>query len=120
LAQLTFKPSDRLKVAFTYINAYNQELATGSNRANVGSFLGGVVQGLTGSDEEITIPTSSNSYGVQASFAISEKFVLGGWVGYTNARSLSTADGLIDTGDVDIWNYAVTLGFPDLGKPPIT
>jgi BMFP domain-containing protein YqiC len=117
LAQLTFKPSDRLKVAFTYINAYNQELATGSNRANVGSFLGGVVQGLTGSDEEITIPTSSNSYGVQASFAISEKFVLGGWVGYTNARSLSTADGLIDTGDVDIWNYAVTLGFPDLGKP---
>lgn len=117
LAQLTFKPSDRLKVAFTYINAYNQELATGSNRANVGSFLGGVVQGLTGSPDDVTIPTSSNSYGVQASFAISEKFVLGGWVGYTNARSLSTADGLIDTGDVDIWNYAVTLGFPDLGKP---
>ena len=116
LAQLTFKPSDRLKVAFTYINAYNQELATGSNKANVGSFLGGVVQGLTGSEEAVTVPTSSNSYGVQASFAISEKFVLGGWVGYTNARSLSTADGLIDTGDVDIWNYAVTLGFPDLGK----
>ncbi|BAY26406.1 S-layer region-like protein [Calothrix sp. NIES-2100] len=113
LAQLTFKPSDRLKVAFTYINAYNQELATGSNRANVGSFLGQVV----GGEEPVTVPTSSNSYGVQASFAISEKFVLGGWVGYTNVRSLSTVDGLIDTGDVDIWNYAVTLGFPDLGKP---
>ncbi|MBD2205005.1 iron uptake porin [Calothrix sp. FACHB-1219] len=117
LAQLTFKPSDRLKVAFTYINAYNQELATGSNRANVGSFLGDIVQDITGSEEATSIPTSSNSYGIQASFAISEKFVLGGWVGYSNVRSLSSADGLVDTGDVDIWNYAVTLGFPDLGKP---
>ncbi|MBD2199988.1 MULTISPECIES: iron uptake porin [Calothrix] len=117
LAQLTFKPSDRLKVAFTYINAYNQELATGSNRAkNVGSFLGGLLGGEAG-DEPVTVPTSSNSYGIQASFAISEKFVLGGWVGYSNVRSLSSADGLVDTGDVDIWNYAVTLGFPDLGKP---
>ncbi|MDZ8055208.1 MAG: iron uptake porin [Aulosira sp. ZfuVER01] len=116
LAQLTFKPSDRLKVAFTYINAYNQELATGSNRANVGSFLGGVVQNLTGSEEAFSVPTSSNSYGIEASFAISEKFVLGGWVGYTNTRNLSTAGDTINRGSVDIWNWAVTLGLPDLGK----
>ncbi|OUL37060.1 hypothetical protein BV372_03985 [Nostoc sp. T09] len=116
LAQITFKPSDRLKVGFTYINAYNQELATGSNRANVGSFLGGVVQNLTGSEEAFPVPTSSNSYGLEASFAISEKFVLGGWVGYTNTRNLSTAGDTINRGSVDIWNWAVTLGLPDLGQ----
>ncbi|BAY91450.1 MULTISPECIES: iron uptake porin [unclassified Tolypothrix] len=116
LAQLTFKPSDRLKVGFTYINAYNQELGTGSNRANVSSFLGGVVQNLTGSEEAIPVPTISNSYGLQASFALSEKFVLGGWVGYTNTRNLSTAGDIINRGSVDIWNWAVTLGLPDLGK----
>jgi hypothetical protein len=116
LAQLTFKPSDRLTVGLTYINAYNQELATGSNRANVGSFLGGVVQNLTGSEEALFVPTISNSYGLQASFALSQKFVLGGWVGYTNTRNLSTAGDVISRGDADIWNWAVTLGFPDLGK----
>ncbi|MBW4562962.1 MAG: iron uptake porin [Mojavia pulchra JT2-VF2] len=116
LAQLTFKPSDRFTVGFTYINAYNQELATGSNGANVGSFLGGVVQDLTGSEEAVLVPTSSNSYGIQASFGLSEKIVLGGWVGYTNTRNLSTAGDIINRGSVDIWNWAVTLGFPDLGQ----
>jgi len=28
----------------------------------------------------------------------------------------STAGGLFDRGNLDIWNYAVTLAFPDLGK----
>ncbi|AFY36337.1 iron uptake porin [Calothrix sp. PCC 7507] len=116
LAQLTIKPSDRFTVGLTYINAYNQELGTGSNAANPRTFLGGVVQNLTGSEEPASVPFSSNSYGLQASFALSSKFVLGGWVGYTNATNLSTAEGLISRGDVDIWNYAITLGFPDLGK----
>lgn len=41
---------------------------------------------------------------------------MGGWVGYTNISLLSTAGGLFDRGNLDIWNYAVTLAFPDLGK----
>ncbi|BAZ01132.1 S-layer region-like protein [Tolypothrix tenuis PCC 7101] len=113
LAQLTFKPSDRLKVGFTYINAYNQQLGTGSNRANVTSFLNDIVLNLGGAEPVSTI---SNSYGLEASFALSEKFVLGGWVGYTNTRNLSTGGDLINRGSVDIWNWAVTLGLPDLGK----
>ncbi len=36
---------------------------------------------------------------------------MGGWAGYTNSRTLTG-----NRGEVDIWNYAVTLGFPDLGK----
>ncbi|RUR83482.1 iron uptake porin [Chlorogloeopsis fritschii PCC 9212] len=109
LAQLTFKPSDRFTIGLTYINAYNQELGAGSSRANPISFLD---QNFGTGD----VPFSSNSYGVQASLGISEQFVLGGWVGYTNARNLSTAGGTIDRGELDIWNWAVTLGFPDLGK----
>ena len=116
LAQLTFKPSDRFTIGLTYINAYNQELTTGSNRANPRTFLGGVVQNITNSADTVSVPISSNSYGLEASFKFSDNFVIGGWVGYTNATSLSTRGGLIDRGNVDIWNWAVTLGFPDLGK----
>ncbi|MDP5339362.1 MAG: iron uptake porin, partial [Nodularia sp. (in: cyanobacteria)] len=96
LAQLTFRPSDRIAVGLTYINSYKQPLLTGSNAATT-TFNGDAF--------------SSNSYGVQASLGISEKLVLGGWAGYTNSRTLTG-----DRGEVDIWNYAVTLGFPDLGK----
>ncbi|TAF02131.1 MAG: hypothetical protein EAZ77_19360 [Nostocales cyanobacterium] len=96
LAQLTVKPSDRITLGLTYINSYKQPLLTGSNAATFDS---------------IGDAFSSNSYGVQASIGVSEKFVLGGWAGYTKSDVLTGAKG-----DVDIWNYAVTLGFPDLGK----
>jgi hypothetical protein len=94
---LTVKPSDRITLGLTYINSYNTPLATGSNNATSNYFTGNSF--------------SSNSYGVQASIGISDKFVLGGWGGYTNSNVLTGA-----RGDVDIWNYAVTLGFRDLGK----
>jgi hypothetical protein len=97
LAQLTVKPSDRTSLGLTYINSYNQPLLTCSNAATSDIVLSG---------ENF----SSNSYGVQASLGISQKFVLGGWAGYTNSKVLTTK------GEVDTFNYAVTLGFPDLGK----
>ena len=96
MAQLTVKPSDRISVGLTYINSYKQPLLTGSNRATT-DFAGEAF--------------SSNSYGIQASIGISDKLVLGGWAGYTNSQTLGGS-----RGDVDIWNYAITLGFPDLGK----
>lgn len=96
LAQLTLTPSDRIAVGLTYINSYRQPLATGSN--NTTFDLGGAA-------------FSSNSYGIQASLGISEKLVLGGWAGYTNSRNLTGV-----RGEAEVWNYALTLGFPDLGK----
>jgi Carbohydrate-selective porin, OprB family/S-layer homology domain len=119
LAQLTFKPSDRFTIGFTYINAYNQELGTGSNRANPISFLESQLAAPPDdriAPNPVNVPFSSNSYGIEASLGLSDKFVLGGWVGYTNARNLSTQGGLVERGELDIWNWAVTLGFPDLGK----
>ena len=121
LAQLTFEPSKRFKIGLTYINAYNQELGTGSQRANPISFLRGEISPPPAEPgepepEEVEVPFSSNSYGIQASLGISNNIVLGGWVGYTNASNLSTQGGTIDRGNLDIWNWAVTLGFQDLGK----
>ncbi|MBW4632054.1 MAG: iron uptake porin [Iphinoe sp. HA4291-MV1] len=119
IAQLTFEPSERFSIGLTYINAYNQELGTGSQRANPISFLQSQLApppDVTGEPEPVNVPFSSNSYGVQASLGLSDKFVLGGWVGYTNARNLSTEGGRVDRGELEIWNWAVTLGFPDLGK----
>jgi len=55
------------------------------------------------------VPIASNSYGVQTSLQINPNFLIGGWVGWTQAR-------LIGYGDADIWNYAVTLAFPNLGN----
>ncbi|MDB9318706.1 iron uptake porin [Nodularia spumigena] len=99
LAQLTVRPSDRIALGLTYINSYKQPLLTGSN--------GATFQNVLQDDAAF----SSDSYGVQASIGLGEKLVLGGWAGYTNSRSLTG-----DRGEADIWNYAVTLGFPDLGK----
>ncbi|BAZ91485.1 S-layer region-like protein [Raphidiopsis curvata NIES-932] len=95
LAQLTVKPSDRLTLGLTYINSYNLALAAGSNNATGG--LGGNF--------------SSNSYGLQASLGVTPKLRLEGWLGYTKSQLLTGTKG-----DVDIWNYAVNLAFPDLWK----
>jgi hypothetical protein len=94
LAQLTLKPSDRITLGLTYINSYRKPLVSGSTNATTAP----------------ATPFSSNSYGVQASIDINERFVLGGWAGYTNSQLTG------NPGKAEIWNYAVTLGFPDLGK----
>ncbi len=108
LAQLVVKPFDRLDIGLTYVNAYSNnpdapaETGTGSFLSNYASLL--------------DVPVVTNSYGVELSWRLSDRFVVGGWAGYTNSRNLSTLNGTIDRGALDIWNWAVTLGFPDLGK----
>ncbi|TAF15162.1 MAG: hypothetical protein EAZ76_08820, partial [Nostocales cyanobacterium] len=81
LAQLTVKPSDRITLGLTYINSYNTPLATGSQNATFQTL--NTDNSLDGSLDE---NFSSNAYGVQASIGISDKFVLGGWAGYTNSK----------------------------------
>ena len=109
LAQLAYKPSDNFAVAFTYIHGFNQlDTGTGSNLANFQSFT----------EEEFgeAVPVVSDSYGVELTWQVSDKFVLGGWGGLTKATTLSTLGGQIDRGTLDIWNWAVTLAFPDFLK----
>jgi len=111
LGQVVFKPGDRFKLGLTYVNAYNQsDTFTGSNLANFNSFAANAVGE--------TVPISSNSYGVEASFSISDRFIVSGWGGYTNNRVRASVTGnngqRVSSGEQDIWNWAVTLAFPDL------
>ncbi|PSO78420.1 MAG: hypothetical protein BRC44_11055 [Cyanobacteria bacterium QS_4_48_99] len=110
LAQLVFTPSDSFNLGLTYVHSYSQQdTGTGSDLSNFRSFT----------DEQFgvgAVPTSSNSYGVELSWQLSDHFVLGGWASYRNATTLSTLGGTIERGNLYIWNWAVTLAFPDLGK----
>jgi hypothetical protein len=109
LGQVVFQPIESLKFGLTYVNAYNaSDTFTGSNLANL--------RALTETEFGEAVPTSSNSYGVEVSWQLSERFILSGWGGYMNNRILSTLDGTIGRGSQDIWNWGVTLAFPDLGK----
>jgi hypothetical protein len=108
IGQITFKLEDRLKLGLTYVRGYNTlDTFTGSNRSNFLSLA---------SNLGASVPTSSDSYGVEASWQINKKIVLSAWGGYTKATTLSSLNGAIDRGSFDIWNVAVTLGFPDLLK----
>jgi len=109
LGQLVISPIEGLDIGLTYIHGYNQlDTGTGSNLSNFQGF----VNDLTGRN----LATSSNSYGVEVSWQLSKNIVIGGWGGYTNARTLSTAGGQVNRGALEIWNWAGTLAFPDLGK----
>ena len=108
LGQITISPLDSLQVAATYVHSFNQsDTETGTNLSNLQSFTAD----LFGSE----IPTVSNSYGLELSWAVSDRIVLGGWGGLSKVSNLSTINQPIDRGTQDIWNWAATLALPDLG-----
>ena len=109
LGQITVEPFDRLSIAATYIHSYNQsDTETGTNRANLQS----ETEDLFGE----SVPTVSNSYGLELSWAISDRLIIGGWGGLSKVSNLSTLNQQIDRGTQDIWNWAATVAIPDLGK----
>ena len=122
IGQLTITPFERLTVALTYVNAYNQsDTGVGSDLANLQSLTsaGENADPLQPAVFEGGVPTSKNSYGAQFSFAISDRIVIGGWGGLSKVRTLDEVDvdgQLIGRGSQDIWNWAATLAFPDLIK----
>ncbi len=114
LAQLTFTPTKTTALGLTYVNSYNFVTGTGSNASNFPVRLGSF-----GINSDNNLPVSSNSYGAEASWRVNRGLAIGGWAGYTNQRLLSnlaTPTGSVQRGDQKIWNWAVTLAFPDLLK----
>ena len=110
LAQVLFTPVDSLDVAFTYVHSRNQsDTETGSGKANVRS--------LTASDAfPDGVSTVSDSYGIELSWTISDRLIVGGWGTLSKVTTLSTLNGSLDRGTQDIWNTALTVALPDLGK----
>ncbi|MBW3587223.1 MAG: iron uptake porin, partial [Cyanobacteria bacterium 0813] len=120
MGQLTFTPGRNLQVAFNYNHGYFSRGNFGFDNGfsngpgSLGGFTGtGVANSLNGLSEGFdgfrARKVVSDSYGAQASLRLNPRFILGGWAGLTNAR-------IIGIGDAKIWNYAVTLALPDLGK----
>lgn len=120
MGQLTFTPGRNLQVAFNYNHGYFNrgnfgfDNGLGNGIDNLGGFTGtGVANSLNGLSEGFegfgARKVVTNSYGAQASLRLNPRFILGGWAGLTNAR-------ILGIGDAKIWNYAVTLALPDLGK----
>ena len=109
IAQVLFTPVDSLDVAITYVHSRNQsDTETGSNKANIQSF--------TASNAfPDGVSTVSDSYGIELSWAISDRIVVGGWGTLSKVTTLSTLGGRFDRGTQDIWNTALTVALPDLG-----
>ncbi|NMG18258.1 iron uptake porin [Brasilonema bromeliae] len=106
LAQLTFSPSDQFSIGLTYINAYRKSAIfdTGSNLASVGTNLAN-----GGGFDFGTVPSKVNAYGAEFTYKVSSEFAINGWFSYINAD-------FVNLGTGDIWTYALTFAFPDLGK----
>ncbi|MGF1540164.1 MAG: iron uptake porin [Pleurocapsa sp.] len=104
LGQISFAPTESLNFAATYVHSYNQSnTETGSNLANLQSLVEG-------------ISTVSNSYGVELSWAVSDRLTIGGWGTLSKVTNLSTISPISDRGTQNIWNWAATLALTDLGK----
>ena len=123
LAQLNFTVG-KVSMAATYIHSYFGEGnfgydngaargLDGNGFAQPGGFVGtNVANTLNGR----TNPVSASSYGLQASVQVSPRFGLSGWVGLTDFALLHSDNDRGLRGRGKIWNYAVTLAFPDLFK----
>ncbi|NET01780.1 MAG: carbohydrate porin [Sphaerospermopsis sp. SIO1G2] len=114
LSQITYTPSDQLGIAFTYGNYYAPRPGSSLNvTGSKGSEFG---QLPFGGDT----PTSSNAFGLQLTYKITDKLVLGGWTSYFNTESQATANlnGVnFDAGaNADIWSWAVTASLTDIAK----
>jgi len=106
MGQVTFHPSDRFNVALSYLRSYGMDMGTGSNLANYNSFL----EDRFGSTASVT----SDAVGLEASWQFADWAALGGWVGYVNSHNQKAIGNLEAGGNIESWNWATTLAFPDL------
>ncbi len=102
IAQLEYKASNNLGLGLTYVRGYD--------RTGGVSVTGGTGSALS-NNPFAGVATTSDNFGIQTSFKLSNAINLGGWVGYTSANRETIAGG-----NSSIWNWAVTLALPDLGK----
>ncbi len=100
IAQLTFKFSKRAGLGITYIRSFNSlDTNTGSDRAN---------DPFDNSSNTIT----ADSFGLETTVGLSKKLALSGWVGF----SRTTAQDLPEKPSASLFNWAVTIAFPNLGR----
>ncbi|KHG41702.1 MAG: iron uptake porin [Aphanizomenon flos-aquae KM1D3_PB] len=112
LAQLAFQPNQNLTLALAYAHSYFSGAVAGD--VSVSGAEGSV---FANTPFGANIATSANHYGLQTNYRLNPQFTIGGWVGYTQAIAENSSGANVNRGDkADIWNWAVNLAFPDLGK----
>jgi hypothetical protein len=100
IAQLTFDLGKSAGFGLNYVRSYNGlDTATGSDRSN---------DPFRNRSNAIV----ANSWGLQGAVGIGEKFALSGWLGLTQAQ----AQDLPNKPTATMFNWALMLSFPDLGK----
>ncbi|WP_066383049.1 MULTISPECIES: iron uptake porin [unclassified Anabaena] len=100
--QVAFKPSKAFNLGFTYVRAYQNNVDGVNLTSSTGS---GFARRPFGN-----VATSSNNYGIQATFQPSSKLTLGGWVGYTDAKSE------VGPQEADLWYWTTSLAVKDFGR----
>jgi hypothetical protein len=101
LGQITWTPFEKLQVAATYVRGYFPETDTTIFDTGVGT---------TAARNPFNNATSTNSYGVEGSFQLSDQIAINAFGMFTDATDLDTEQ------DAEIWSYGVGLAFPDLLK----
>jgi hypothetical protein len=107
--KLRWQADENFTLGFNYQHGYFNEgdFAFDSN-GRVFGFAPNV--GTTAVNNTLAqFPTIANSYGGEFFWRINSHFGVGGWLGFTDVEA-------IDRGDGEIWNYALSFVFPDLGK----
>ncbi|TAF08497.1 MAG: hypothetical protein EAZ77_06930 [Nostocales cyanobacterium] len=104
--QLAFKPNKAFNVGLAYARTYQR----GGSVNLFGSTGSGFASTNTARRPFGNVATTSDNYGLQATFQPSSKLTLGGWVGYTTAQSE------VSNADADLFYWAATLGLKDFGR----
>ncbi|WP_427156888.1 iron uptake porin [Aliinostoc sp. HNIBRCY26] len=111
LAQLEFKPNKDFTLGLSYAHSY---LSGGAGDVTVSGAYGSA---FANTPFGAGVATSANHYSLQSSYTLNPQFIVSGWVGYTQAIAEVSSGANVNRGDqADIWNWAVTFAFPDLGK----
>ncbi|MBH8561592.1 iron uptake porin [Nostoc sp. CENA67] len=115
LTQVTYTPSNKIGIAFTYGHYYAPE--PGATIINVTGSKGSQFAQLPFG---ANTATSSDAFGLQFTYKLTDKLILGGWTSYFNAHaegspSVSRVNGSPGA-DADIWSWAVTASLVDVGK----
>ncbi|MGV0026301.1 iron uptake porin [Phormidesmis priestleyi] len=111
LGQVTFRASDALTVALTYVNAYRQSAIFDTGNGGLSGASSGTLLGNRGFSGGVTTPAEVNAYGASVAFRLSPQLVLNAFGSYINADFVN--DG---AGSQEIWTYGAGLALPDFGK----
>jgi hypothetical protein len=107
-SQLQVKPSDGFNLGLIYARSYHTN-GSGVQGNNGSSFANNPFNGSS---------STANHYSVLASLDLSPDIVLSGWAGLSEASTevaITNANGTTGGGRADLWNYAGTLAFKNVG-----